>query len=223
MPQQGRGGGGGGGSGGAATTAPGSPAPTAGAQAQQTQQQQQQQGVFKPLGVLAMPGLYLVYKYNQFKRQQQENNRRKLAERELNNLNNKIVSTGTLHSHISVMELPPHQYASCASSFPKEISINAFSAAAFFPQGCFSERFAFFGASSEVRIQKQQRQSTTLNVTSQRTEISKCERPRALCLCLCVCNNHKTPFHHVCTIFLITTIIPVQMYWPVFADVANID
>ena len=73
MPQQGRG---------TATTAPGAQA-----------QQGQQQGVFKPLGVLAMPGLYLVYKYNQFKRQQQENNRRKLAERELNNLNNKIVST----------------------------------------------------------------------------------------------------------------------------------
>lgn len=34
--------------------------------------------------------MYLVYKYNQFKRQQQESNKRKLAEKELNNLNQKI-------------------------------------------------------------------------------------------------------------------------------------
>ncbi len=76
MPQQGRG---------SSTGATASQRPQA--------QAQGQQGVFKPLGVLAMPGLYLIYKYNQFKRQHQENNRRKVAERELNNLNNKIVST----------------------------------------------------------------------------------------------------------------------------------
>ena len=46
----------------------------------------------KPFVVLAIPGMYLVYKYNQFKRQQQENSRRKVAEKELNHLNQKIVS-----------------------------------------------------------------------------------------------------------------------------------
>ena len=48
----------------------------------------------KPFVVLALPGMYLVYKYHQFKRQQQENSRRRLAEKELNQLNQKIVSRG---------------------------------------------------------------------------------------------------------------------------------
>ena len=51
------------------------------------------QSLLKPFVVLAVPGMYLVYKYNQFKRQQQENSRRKTAEKELAHLNQKIVST----------------------------------------------------------------------------------------------------------------------------------
>ena len=47
----------------------------------------------KPLVVLALPGMYLVYKINEFKRHQQEVNRRKVTERELANLNSKIVSS----------------------------------------------------------------------------------------------------------------------------------
>ncbi|KAL1464550.1 hypothetical protein WDU94_004183 [Cyamophila willieti] len=46
----------------------------------------------KPLVVLALPGMYLFYKYNQYKRQQQEQNKRKVTERELDHLNQKIVS-----------------------------------------------------------------------------------------------------------------------------------
>lgn len=48
--------------------------------------------LMKPLVVLALPGMYLVYKINEFKRHQQEMNRRKVTERELANLNSKIVS-----------------------------------------------------------------------------------------------------------------------------------
>ena len=51
------------------------------------------QSLMKPFVVLAIPGMYLVYKYNQFKRQQQENSRRRTAEKELAHLNQKIVST----------------------------------------------------------------------------------------------------------------------------------
>ncbi|XP_075211034.1 uncharacterized protein LOC142318336 [Lycorma delicatula] len=44
----------------------------------------------KPFVVLALPGMYLFYKYSQYKRQQQEQNRRKVTERELAHLNHKI-------------------------------------------------------------------------------------------------------------------------------------
>ncbi|KAK8389508.1 hypothetical protein O3P69_008895 [Scylla paramamosain] len=46
--------------------------------------------LMRPLVALALPGMYLVYKYNQYKRQQQEANRRKAAERELVQLHHKI-------------------------------------------------------------------------------------------------------------------------------------
>jgi hypothetical protein len=46
----------------------------------------------KPFVVLALPGMYLFYKYNQYRRQQQEQTRRKVTERELAHLNHKIVS-----------------------------------------------------------------------------------------------------------------------------------
>lgn len=49
--------------------------------------------LMRPLAALAAPGMYLVYKYNQYRRQVQENNRRKVTERELQHLNHKIVST----------------------------------------------------------------------------------------------------------------------------------
>jgi len=50
----------------------------------------------KPFVVLALPGMYLFYKYNQYRRQQQEQNRRKVTERELAHLNHKIVSYSPL-------------------------------------------------------------------------------------------------------------------------------
>ncbi|XP_063243485.1 nucleolar protein 58-like [Bacillus rossius redtenbacheri] len=44
----------------------------------------------KPFVVLALPGMYLFYKYNQYRRRQQEQDRRKVTERELAHLNHKI-------------------------------------------------------------------------------------------------------------------------------------
>lgn len=48
--------------------------------------------LMKPLVVLALPGMYLFYKYNQYKRKKKENARRRMTEKELLHLNNKIVS-----------------------------------------------------------------------------------------------------------------------------------
>lgn len=48
--------------------------------------------LMKPFVVLALPGMYLFYKYSQYKQQQQEQCRRKVTERELAHLNHKIVS-----------------------------------------------------------------------------------------------------------------------------------
>lgn len=55
--------------------------------------------LMKPLVVLALPGMYLVYKINEFKRHQQEVNRRKVTERELANLNSKIVCTACYNNY----------------------------------------------------------------------------------------------------------------------------
>lgn len=46
----------------------------------------------KPLVALAVPGMFLVCKYHQYRRQHQEAARRRAAERELHHLNRKIVS-----------------------------------------------------------------------------------------------------------------------------------
>ncbi|XP_041367148.1 uncharacterized protein LOC121381846 isoform X2 [Gigantopelta aegis] len=44
----------------------------------------------KPLNVLVSPGMYLFSKYSEYKRQQQEQQKRKITEKELENLNEKI-------------------------------------------------------------------------------------------------------------------------------------
>ncbi|KAG7312109.1 hypothetical protein JYU34_001561 [Plutella xylostella] len=49
-------------------------------------------GLMRPLVVLALPGMYLLYKYNQYRQQQMETARRRVTERELLHLNTKIVS-----------------------------------------------------------------------------------------------------------------------------------
>lgn len=46
--------------------------------------------LMKPFVVLALPGMYLFYKYNQYKRKRRESAKRRLTERELQHLNNKI-------------------------------------------------------------------------------------------------------------------------------------
>lgn len=49
-------------------------------------------GLMKPLVVLALPGMYLFYKYSQYRREQRELSRRSITERELQHLHHKIVS-----------------------------------------------------------------------------------------------------------------------------------
>lgn len=48
--------------------------------------------LMRPFVVLALPGMYLLYKYNQYRQQQMETARRRVTERELLHLNTKIVS-----------------------------------------------------------------------------------------------------------------------------------
>lgn len=48
--------------------------------------------LIKPFVVLALPGMYLFYKYSQYKRKRKESATRRMAERELQHLNCKIVS-----------------------------------------------------------------------------------------------------------------------------------
>ncbi|GBP77318.1 hypothetical protein EVAR_38136_1 [Eumeta japonica] len=50
--------------------------------------------LMRPFVVLALPGMYLLYKYNQYRQQQMETARRRVTERELMHLNTKIVSQG---------------------------------------------------------------------------------------------------------------------------------
>ena len=52
-------------------------------------------GIMKPLVVLALPGMYLFYKYSQYRREQRELSRRRITERELQHLHHKIVSFKT--------------------------------------------------------------------------------------------------------------------------------
>ncbi|XP_044004400.1 uncharacterized protein DDB_G0271670-like [Aphidius gifuensis] len=47
-------------------------------------------GLMKPLVVLALPGMYLFYKYSQYRREQRELSRRSITERELQHLHHKI-------------------------------------------------------------------------------------------------------------------------------------
>ncbi|KAK2577194.1 hypothetical protein KPH14_003345 [Odynerus spinipes] len=47
-------------------------------------------GLMKPLVVLALPGMYLFYKYSQYRREQRELSRRRVTERELQHLHHKI-------------------------------------------------------------------------------------------------------------------------------------
>lgn len=49
--------------------------------------------VLRHISAIAVPGMYLYYKYNEFKRQRIEDMKRKVTERELDHLNQKIVST----------------------------------------------------------------------------------------------------------------------------------
>ena len=49
-------------------------------------------GLAKPLSIFVVPGMYLYYKYNEYKRHQEEIHRNTITEKELNHLNAKIVS-----------------------------------------------------------------------------------------------------------------------------------
>ena len=50
----------------------------------------------KPLSALVVPGMYLFYKYNEYKRHQEEICRKNVTEKELDSLNHKIVSFGNI-------------------------------------------------------------------------------------------------------------------------------
>ncbi|KAK1129344.1 hypothetical protein K0M31_019076 [Melipona bicolor] len=50
--------------------------------------------LMKPLVVLALPGMYLFYKYSQYRREQRELSRRRVTERELQHLHHKIDLSG---------------------------------------------------------------------------------------------------------------------------------
>ncbi|OAD55344.1 hypothetical protein WN48_04858 [Eufriesea mexicana] len=50
--------------------------------------------LMKPLVVLALPGMYLFYKYSQYRREQRELSRRRVTERELQHLHHKIPMGG---------------------------------------------------------------------------------------------------------------------------------
>ncbi|KAJ0174541.1 hypothetical protein K1T71_009649 [Dendrolimus kikuchii] len=51
--------------------------------------------LMRPFVVLALPGMYLLYKYNQYRQQQMETARRRVTERELMHLNTKIFLNST--------------------------------------------------------------------------------------------------------------------------------
>ncbi|CAB3230784.1 unnamed protein product [Arctia plantaginis] len=55
--------------------------------------------LMRPFVVLALPGMYLLYKYNQYRQQQMETARRRVTERELMHLNTKIVGKDPLESN----------------------------------------------------------------------------------------------------------------------------
>lgn len=59
--------------------------------------------LMRPFVVLALPGMYLLYKYNQYRQQQMETARRRVTERELMHLNTKIVSTSAIDCTFHVL------------------------------------------------------------------------------------------------------------------------
>ena len=62
-------------------------------------------GLMKPLIVLALPGMYLFYKYNQYRREHRETTRKKSTEKELQHLHHKIVSKFFFFSRVSRTEI----------------------------------------------------------------------------------------------------------------------
>lgn len=71
-------------------------------------------GLMKPFVVLALPGMYLFYKYSQYRREQRELSRRRVTERELQHLHHKIVSVIILNLDLNVVEVKklPHKVKS---------------------------------------------------------------------------------------------------------------
>lgn len=69
-------------------------------------------GLMKPLVVLALPGMYLFYKYSQYRREQRELSRRRVTERELQHLHHKIVSEISLGCNRACsLAMPAESYA----------------------------------------------------------------------------------------------------------------
>ena len=53
----------------------------------------------KPFSGLAVPGFFLLYKFNEYKRQQKEKREEIITEKELKKLNNKIVSENLIYCY----------------------------------------------------------------------------------------------------------------------------
>ncbi|CAH2093084.1 unnamed protein product [Euphydryas editha] len=71
--------------------------------------------LMRPFVVLALPGMYLLYKYNQYRQQQMETARRRVTERELMHLNTKITQAG-----IRFTTLEQLVCANCSNAGPVE-------------------------------------------------------------------------------------------------------
>ena len=64
-----------------------------------------QESLIRPLTLLAAPGMYLFQKINRYKQQQQERDKKKVTEKELQQLNLKIVSSNRYVDSISLLML----------------------------------------------------------------------------------------------------------------------
>ena len=60
------------------------------------------ENVKSPLEALVMPGVILAYKYSQFRQKRREAQSRRVTERELNALHNKIVSIKLFFRHLKL-------------------------------------------------------------------------------------------------------------------------
>ncbi|XP_024939018.1 chromatin assembly factor 1 subunit A-B isoform X2 [Cephus cinctus] len=79
-------------------------------------------GLMKPLVVLALPGMYLFYKYSQYRREQRELSRRRVTERELQHLHHKICVI-CVNARATMQTAPCGHRVVCRRCFVKTIQM----------------------------------------------------------------------------------------------------